>query len=88
MAGNVTTLAGNVSGYADGSGTNAKLFNIGSIAVESTYGQLFVADYANKNIRRVSPTGFVGSIVVVWDIPRLTIFVPIRRLCFHCVWGR
>jgi hypothetical protein len=59
----VTTLAGgNGQGLADGFGTSVKFNNggIGHLKVD-TSGNIFVAEYGNHMIRRVSPGGIVTS---------------------------
>lgn len=56
-SGIVSTIAGSgSSGYADGVGTSATFNDPIDIAVDST-GNLFVADYGNHIIRRISPSG-------------------------------
>ena len=56
-SGIVSTVAGSgSSGYADGVGTSATFNYPIDIAVDST-GNLFVADYDNHIIRRISPSG-------------------------------
>ncbi len=53
----VSTLAGGVSGtYVDASGTNARLYHPTSVAVDAN-GNLFVADYLNQRIRKVTADG-------------------------------
>jgi serine/threonine protein kinase, bacterial len=67
-AGVVTTLAGSGAtgpgngGYADGAGTTQALFNAPSgIAIDPS-GNLYVADYNNSKIRKVTPSGVVSTI--------------------------
>jgi kumamolisin len=58
----VSTLAGlaGSAGYQDGTGSGA-FFNIPSgIAIDGS-GNLFVADFENNNIRKVTPTGAVST---------------------------
>ena len=56
-SGIVSTIAGSGSpGHADGDSTSATLFYPRDITVDST-GNLFVADYSNHIIRRISPSG-------------------------------
>jgi prepilin-type N-terminal cleavage/methylation domain-containing protein len=58
--GDVTTIAGSSSGFADGNGTNAKFANPYGITVDSS-GNLYVGDYNNHRIRKVSPSGDVST---------------------------
>jgi streptogramin lyase len=58
---NVTTLAGNgTSAWLDGIGTNNSFRNPSGITIDSE-GTLYVADYGNHRIRKISPTGVVTS---------------------------
>jgi hypothetical protein len=63
LAGAVTTLAGvaRVVGSADGVGTSARFNGPSGIATDSS-GNVFVADYANSTIRRVTPVGVVTTL--------------------------
>ena len=56
----VTTLAGQISGSGDGTGTNAQFSCPEAIAVD-TAGNLFVTDRCNHIIRRVTPSGVVTT---------------------------
>jgi sugar lactone lactonase YvrE len=61
-AGTVSTIAGNgTSGYADGIGTSAMFAGGHSIDID-TSGNIFVADYNNFRIRKISPTFVVTTI--------------------------
>jgi sugar lactone lactonase YvrE len=61
--GAVTTLAGgNGIGFTDGSGTAATFSSPDGIAIDST-GNLFVADYDNNAIRKITPAGEVTTVV-------------------------
>lgn len=63
-AGLVTTLAGSGSGFADGPGTRAKFWQPVGIAVNAA-GNLYVADFMNDTIRRITPDGYVSTAVGV-----------------------
>jgi len=60
--GMVTTLAGTagVSGHADGIGKNASFSGPVAVATDST-GNVYVADYGNNTIRKVTPDGAVTT---------------------------
>lgn len=61
-AGVVTTFAGNgTPGYADGMGTTAQLNRPSGIALDKS-GNLYVADYENQRIRKITPSGLVSTI--------------------------
>ncbi|MGA2217293.1 MAG: NHL repeat-containing protein [Terracidiphilus sp.] len=61
--GMVTTLAGKAGefGHADGIGTNATFFAPHGIATDKA-GNVYVADYGNNTIRKVTPAGVVTTI--------------------------
>ena len=59
--GNVTTLAGNSEGFADGAGASAS-FNTPSALALGPDGNLYVADTGNNRIRKITPDGTVSTV--------------------------
>jgi sugar lactone lactonase YvrE len=62
-AGEVSTLAGLARSYgsADGAGSNARFYYPSGVAVDSA-GTVYVADYYNHTIRKVTPGGEVSTL--------------------------
>ncbi|MBU6429173.1 MAG: hypothetical protein KGR26_09205, partial [Cyanobacteria bacterium REEB65] len=60
-AGIVTTLAGNgIAGYADGASSSAEFSEPQDIALDSQ-GNIYLSDYNNNVIRKISPAGWVST---------------------------
>ncbi|WP_109851919.1 IPT/TIG domain-containing protein [Aquimarina sp. AU58] len=56
----VSTLAGNTEGFADGTGTMAKFSYPLGIAIDLD-SNLYVTDYENQKIRKITPQGVVST---------------------------
>ncbi|MGB5700210.1 NHL repeat-containing protein [Muriicola sp.] len=57
----VNTLAGSTSGYADGQGPNAQFGGPFAVAVDGN-GNVYVADYFNHKIRKITRSGIVTTL--------------------------
>tara|TARA_R110002050_G_scaffold118625_3_gene236150 strand:+ start:59199 stop:60266 length:1068 start_codon:yes stop_codon:yes gene_type:complete len=57
----VNTLAGSTSGYLDGEGFNAQFGGPFAVAVDG-HGNVYVADYFNHKIRKITSTGVVTTL--------------------------
>jgi len=60
LSGVVTTLAGSTAGDVDANGTSARFNTPVGIAVDA-YRNVYVADYLNHKIRKISPSGDVST---------------------------
>lgn len=54
-------LAGNYPGSDDGTGSDARFFDPESLAVDAA-GNVYVADYVNSTIRKMTPAGVVSTL--------------------------
>jgi sugar lactone lactonase YvrE len=71
-AGVVSNFAGgNGPGYADGTGTAAKFHEPHGIAVD-TSGNVFVADYENNVVRKITAAGVVTTLAGTYNTPGST----------------
>lgn len=57
----VSTFAGSISGYSDGTGTTARFDFPGAVATD-TAGNVYVADTSNDKIRKITPEGLVSTL--------------------------
>ena len=70
-SGGEEVVAGGGQGFADGNGSSAQFsWGLGDIAMDPS-GNIYVADYGNHRIRRVTPSGEVRTIAGSGDYQRL-----------------
>ncbi|HLY69646.1 MAG TPA: IPT/TIG domain-containing protein [Puia sp.] len=69
----VSTIAGDtLAGFADGQGT-AALFDGPTSLIRDNQGNIYVVDYLNQHLRKVTPSGMVTSVKTIFDVFGLAI---------------
>src|ERR1035437_9635013 len=58
---NLAGLPGGATGFVDGTGTSARFSNVHGVAVDSA-GNVWLADYNNYTIRKITPAGVVTTV--------------------------
>jgi sugar lactone lactonase YvrE len=68
--GDVTTLAGTAGalGFVNGVGSSARFAYLYAVAPDAA-GNVYVSDYGNNALRKISPTGVVTTLPEIWSPP-------------------
>lgn len=70
--GYVSTFAGSERGYRDGVGTNAQFSTVIGIDIDSA-DNLYVADFHNGKVRKVTPSGVVSTVASIQGVSDVAI---------------
>ena len=77
----VTTVAGNTkAGFVDGAGSGAEFGYLAAIATDSQ-GVLYLSDYGNSAVRKISPGNLVTTLHV---FPELLLYDSLPCADWHC----
>ena len=71
-SGLVSTLAGSTTGNTDGQGIAAKFNQPAGVAVDSS-GNVYVAEFAGRKVRKITPSGLVSTLAVTGGLTGITL---------------